>query len=76
MKSRAKLRGLVSRVKSMTDKPAPVPPRPPLVLPPNFRDVTAERTGVIIGIVGVPPAGSKFSGQLTDGVVRTEKFRA
>ncbi len=25
-----------------------------LVLPPNFRDVTAEKIGTVIGIVGVP----------------------
>jgi hypothetical protein len=31
---------------------APPPPRPPpLVLPPNFRDVTAERVGTITVIV-------------------------
>jgi hypothetical protein len=38
----------------MTDKPATIPPREPLVLPPNFRDVTAERMGVITGILGAP----------------------
>jgi hypothetical protein len=27
-------------------------PRPPLVFPPNFRDVTAEKIGTVIGIVG------------------------
>jgi hypothetical protein len=27
-------------------------PRPPLVLPPNCRDVTAEKTGTVSGIVG------------------------
>jgi len=38
----------------MTDKPAPAPtpPEPPLVWPPNARDVTAEKIGVIIGISG------------------------
>jgi hypothetical protein len=41
----------------MTDKPTPVPPRPPLVLPPNSRDVTAEHTGTIIGIVGATAPG-------------------
>jgi hypothetical protein len=40
----------------MTDKPAPPPPRPPLVLPPNFRDVTAEKVGTVIGIVGAAGA--------------------
>jgi hypothetical protein len=38
----------------MTDKPAPTPPRPPLV--PNFRDVTAEKIGTVIGIVGATAA--------------------
>jgi hypothetical protein len=33
-------------------KPAPTPPRAPLVFPPNGRDVTAERVGTVIGIVG------------------------
>jgi hypothetical protein len=36
----------------MTDNPAPTPPRPPLVLPSNCRDVTAERVGTVIGIIG------------------------
>jgi hypothetical protein len=38
----------------MTNKPEPVtPPRPPpLVLPPNGRDVTAEKVGTIFAIVG------------------------
>jgi hypothetical protein len=31
------------------DKPAP---KPPLVLPPNCRDTTAEHVGTIIAIVG------------------------
>jgi hypothetical protein len=40
----------------MTDKkPEPTtPPRPPLVLPPNGRDVTAERVGTVVAIVGAP----------------------
>jgi Tfp pilus assembly ATPase PilU len=33
------------------------PPRPPLVLPPNFRDVTAEKVGTVIGIVGATAVG-------------------
>jgi Tfp pilus assembly ATPase PilU len=41
----------------MTDKPAPPPPCQPLVLPPNFRDVTAERVGTVIGIIGATAAG-------------------
>jgi hypothetical protein len=52
MKSRAKLRGLVSRVRSMTDKPAPTSPRPPIVFPPHWRDVTAEKVGTVTVIVG------------------------
>jgi hypothetical protein len=40
----------------MTDKPNPVPPRQPLVLPPNCRDVTAEKIGTVIGIVGATAA--------------------
>jgi hypothetical protein len=36
----------------MTDKPAPTPRREPLQWPPNARDVTAEKIGVITGIVG------------------------
>jgi hypothetical protein len=32
------------------DKPAPTPPR--LRLPANCRDVTAERIGTVIGIIG------------------------
>jgi Tfp pilus assembly ATPase PilU len=32
-------------------------PRQPLVLPANFRDVTAERVGTIIGIIGATAAG-------------------
>jgi hypothetical protein len=43
------------RLLATTDKPNPVPPRQPLVLPPNFRDVTAERVGtVIVGAVAKP----------------------
>jgi len=41
----------------MTDKPNPAPPQPPLQLPPNFRDVTAEKIGTVIGIVGATAAG-------------------
>ena len=40
----------------MTDKPAPTPPREPLVLPPNFVDKTAEKAGTVIGIVGATAA--------------------
>jgi hypothetical protein len=43
---------------AMTDTPAPTPPRePPLVLAPNCRDVTAEKIGTVIGIVGATAAG-------------------
>jgi hypothetical protein len=38
----------------MTDKPNPVPPRPPLALPPNGRDVTAEKVGTVVAIIGAP----------------------
>jgi hypothetical protein len=38
----------------MTDEPKPVPPRQPLPLPPNFRDVTAEKVGTVMAIVGAP----------------------
>jgi hypothetical protein len=41
----------------MTDKPNPVPPRQPLVLPPHFRDVTAEKVGTVKAIVGATAAG-------------------
>jgi hypothetical protein len=41
----------------MTDKPASTPPRPPLVLPPNFRDVTAEKVGTVMVIIGAAAAG-------------------
>jgi hypothetical protein len=40
----------------VTDKPAPTPPRAPLVFPPNCRDVTAEKIGTVIGIVGATAA--------------------
>jgi hypothetical protein len=33
-------------------QPHPSATTQPLVLPPNFRDVTAEKVGTIIGIVG------------------------
>jgi hypothetical protein len=32
------------------------PSRPPLVLPTNFRDVTAERVGTVVAIVGAAAA--------------------
>jgi hypothetical protein len=35
------------------------PPRQPLVLPPNFRDVTAEKVGTVVVIVGVSAAGTR-----------------
>jgi hypothetical protein len=40
----------------MTDKkPEPAtPPREPLRLPANFRDVTAEKVGTVMVIAGVP----------------------
>jgi hypothetical protein len=41
---------------SMTDKPAPTPLLAPLVLPPNFRDVTAERIGTVFAIIGATAA--------------------
>jgi hypothetical protein len=41
----------------MTDKPAFTPPRQPLVLPSNFRDVTAEHLGTVMAIVGATAAG-------------------
>jgi hypothetical protein len=40
---------------NMTDKPTP-PPREPLRLPPNGRDVTAEKIGTVIGITGATAA--------------------
>jgi hypothetical protein len=45
---------------TMTDKPNPTPPRLSsrgLVLPPNFRDVTAEKVGTVLAIVGATAAG-------------------
>jgi hypothetical protein len=41
---------------TMTDKPTQCHPRQPLVLPPNFRDVTAEKIGTVIGIIGATAA--------------------
>jgi hypothetical protein len=39
----------------MTDKPESTPPRkPPYDFGPNSRDVTAERAGTVVGIVGYP----------------------
>jgi Tfp pilus assembly ATPase PilU len=35
----------------------PVPPRQPLALPPNFRDVTAEKGSTVVVIVGATAAG-------------------
>jgi hypothetical protein len=43
-------------VLELTDKPAPTPPRQPLRLPANFRDMTAEKIGTVIGIVGATAA--------------------
>jgi hypothetical protein len=40
----------------MTDKPTPTSPRQPLRLPPNCRDVTAEKIGTVIGIIGATAA--------------------
>jgi hypothetical protein len=40
----------------MTDKPAPTPSREPLVLPPNFRDVTAEKIGTVVGATAAEKA--------------------
>ena len=37
----------------MTDNPNPVPPATPA---PNFRDVTAEKVGTVVAIVGAPAA--------------------
>jgi hypothetical protein len=48
--------GTAGRIARMTDKPAPTPPREPLRLPPNCRDVTAEKAGTVIGIVGATAA--------------------
>jgi hypothetical protein len=36
----------------MTDQPAPTPLLAPLVLPPNFRDLTAERIDTVFAIIG------------------------
>jgi hypothetical protein len=41
----------------MTDKPTPPPPRPPLQLPPNCVDRTAERIGTVTVIIGATAAG-------------------
>jgi hypothetical protein len=38
----------------MTDDKPTTPPRKPLVLPPNGRDVTAEKVGTVMAIVGAP----------------------
>jgi hypothetical protein len=35
-------------------KQASPPPRPPLALPPNGRDVTAEKVGTVVAMVGAP----------------------
>jgi hypothetical protein len=40
------------------------------VLPPNFRDVTAEHIGTIIGIVGAPKAALPIPSQWASGVER------
>jgi hypothetical protein len=40
----------------MTDKPNPVLLRQTLQLPPNCRDVTAEKIGTVIGVVGATAA--------------------
>src|SRR5260370_27522187 len=45
------------RTTTALPRPAPTPPRQPLQLPPNFRDVTAEKIGTVTGIVGA--AGAK-----------------
>jgi hypothetical protein len=52
--------------------PNPVsPPRPPLVLPPNCRDVTAEKVGTVIGIVGATAAkaGARASASARDVIM-------
>jgi hypothetical protein len=41
----------------MTDKPTPTPPREPLRLPTNCRDVTAEKVGTVIGFIAATAAG-------------------
>jgi hypothetical protein len=43
----------------MTDKKPEPTPRQPLVLPPNGRDVTAEKIGTVIGISGATAAAPK-----------------
>jgi Tfp pilus assembly ATPase PilU len=40
----------------MTD-PTNRRPRPPLVLPPKFRDVTAEKVGTVTVVIGATAAG-------------------
>jgi hypothetical protein len=40
----------------MIDKAAPTPPRAPLRFPENWRDVTAEQAGTVIGIIGATAA--------------------
>jgi hypothetical protein len=42
------------------------PPREPLRLPPNFRDVTAEKVGTAMGIVGATAAGKGTEAGVTD----------
>jgi hypothetical protein len=41
---------------NMADKTAPTPSRPPLRLPSNCVDVTAEKIGTVIGIIGATAA--------------------
>ena len=50
----------------MTDKPAPTPLLAPLVLPPNFRDVTAERIGTVFAIIGATAAQGTAAVSLAD----------
>ena len=38
------------------------PPHEPLVLPPNFRDVTAEKVGIVVAIVGATGFNSEAEG--------------
>jgi hypothetical protein len=59
-------------VEETEDEPKPgwptllaLPPREPLVLPPNFRDVTAGKVGTVIGIVGAT-AGEGNEARMTD----------
>jgi hypothetical protein len=47
----------------LTDKPAPTPPREPLRLPPNGRDVTAEQIGTVVGATAV---GKATKARMTD----------